>query len=549
MLKPRNITRLREVVSVFIRYGFDDVLDTVDVLSWVGFRRRRRRKPEARQRARAEKLRLALEELGTAYIKLGQLLSTRPDILPPVFAEELATLQDRVESVPFPEIRKVVEGELGRPIEEVFERFEEKPVATASIAQVHKAWLRDAVDGELSEVAVKVVKPGVEELVKLDMEILLEFSERLSRSTLGRRHNFESLAKQLDTTLKAELDLSQEADNGRRLRESIASFTRLRIPQVVDELTHQRMIVMEYVHGTKLSELEGTHPELADELWRAYLKQILVDGAFQCDPHPGNFLLDREGRLALLDNGMFAYISRENQLRLMAILITLVERDGDRTARAAVELGLPGKDFREGRFRGEVSHLVARYSGVKLKDLPFGVIVRDLLTLCVRNDIQIPPEMVLFGKTLLNLEPMCRGLDPEMDPVSTMKDSAMHMLEKQIRRDISTERLMALLLEMRALLYDVPMSFRRILTQLANNELSVGVRVEKAEQMQLAIRDVANRITLGLITAALIMGSALLVRAGVGFHLFDVPVMAWLGFLLAAGVGLFVVFQILTGRH
>ncbi len=549
MLKPRNLTRLRQVATVFIRNGFEDVLQSFDLLSWMGFRRRRVKKPAERLQSRAENFRLTLEELGTTYIKLGQLLSTRPDLLPPVFVEELIRLQDRVEPVPFDGVRAVLEQELSRPLDDVFARFDPEPVAAASIAQVYRARLQPGVSDLDGEVAVKVVKPGVPELVRSDMEILREVAERLSRSTLARRYDFEGLSSQLDTTLKAELDLRQEASNARRIRASMKDFARLRIPLVVDELTRERVLVLEYVDGTKLSAIEGARPEVADELWRAYLKQILMDGAFQCDPHPGNFLIDREGRLALLDYGMIAFVSRENQLRLMTLLITLVERDGDRTARACIEMGIVGKDFREARFRAEVGHLVARHSGMTLKDLPFGLIVRDLLVLSVRNDIQVPPEMVLLGKTLLNLEPICRKLDPDMDPVSTMKDVAMRLLEEQIRRDISTERLMSLALEVRSFLYDVPLSLRRVLTQLANNELRVGIEIEKAEQMQVAVRDVANRITLGVITAALIMGSALLVRVGAGHTIFDLPIIAFLGFLMAAGLGIFVVVQILAGRH
>ena len=549
MLKPRNLTRIRQVTTVFIRNGFEDVLQSFDLLSWMGLRRRRVKKPEERLQSRAENFRLTLEELGTTYIKLGQLLSTRPDLLPPVFIEELIRLQDRVEPVPFDGVRAVLEQELARPLDDVFARFDPEPVASASIAQVYRARLRPGVSDLDGEVAVKVVKPGVPELVRSDMEILREIAERLSRSTLARRYDFERLSSQLDTTLKAELDLRQEASNARRIRASMKDFARLRVPRVVDELTRERVLILEYVDGTKLSAIEGARPELADELWRAYLKQILMDGAFQCDPHPGNFLIDGDGRLALLDYGMIAFVSRENQLRLMALLITLVERDGDRTARACIEMGIVGKDFREARFRAEAGHLVARHSGMTLRELPFGLIVRDLLVLSVKNDIQIPPEMVLLGKTLLNLEPICRKLDPDMDPVSTMKDVAMRLVEDQIRRDISTERLMSLALEVRSFLYDVPLSVRRVLTQLANNELRVGIEIEKAEQMQVAVRDVANRITLGVITAALIMGSALLVRVGAGLTIFDLPIIAFVGFLMAAGLGIFVVVQILTGRH
>jgi predicted unusual protein kinase regulating ubiquinone biosynthesis (AarF/ABC1/UbiB family) len=547
MLKPRSLVRLRHVIAILMRHGFEDVLETFDLLSWVGLRSRRlSRPPIERQHGRAEKLRHALEELGTTYIKLGQLLSTRPDLLPAAYTEELAVLQDQVAPMDFGELKPLLETELGRPLSEVFEELDPRPVASASIAQVYRARLRS---GARPEVAVKVVKPGVPELVALDVEIVKEVADRLSRSALGRRYDFKGLAAQLEATLLPELDLTQEALNAKRIAESIREFPSLRVPRVEEELTRRRVLVLEYVEGTKLAEVELERPDLADELWRAYLKQILVGGAFHCDPHPGNFLLDAEGKLAVLDHGMVAYVSRENQLRLMALLLALVERDGDRAARVCLEMGIPGRSFREGRFRAAVGHLVARYSGVTMKDLPFGLIVRDLLVLCLKNDIQIPPELLLLGKTLLNLEPLCRKLDPGLDPVRTMRDMALRLVEEQVRKDLSLERLLTLALELRAFAYEAPLSARRLLTQMANNELRVGIELERAEEMQLAIRDVANRITLGVITAALILGSAFLLRMEVGLKVFGYPLFALLGFLMAAGLGLYVVAQILRGRH
>ncbi len=553
MLKPRSLVRLRHVLAVFIRHGFEDVLESFDLLSWVGLKSRRRaRPPIERRHGRAEKLRIALEELGTTYIKLGQLLSTRPDLLPAAYTEELSLLQDRVAPTAFEEMKPLLEQELGQPIREIFEEFESQPVASASIAQVYRARLKPGVlaEGALEgEVAVKVVRPGVPELVELDVEIVKEAADRLARSALGRRYDFKGLASQLEATLLPELDLHQEALNAKRIAESMKEFPLLRVPRVAEELTRRRVLVLEYVEGKKLTEIEVTRRALADELWRAYLKQILVGGAFHCDPHPGNFLLDGEGRLAVLDHGMVAYVSRENQLRLMALLLALVERDGDRAARVCLEMGIPGRGFREGRFRGAVGHLVARYSGVTMKDLPFGLIVRDLLVLCLRNDIQIPPELVLLGKTLLNLEPLCRKLDPDLDPVRTMKDMAMRLVEEQFRRDLSVERLLAVILELRSFAFEFPLSVRRLVTQMANNELRLGIEIERAEEMQLAIRDVANRITLGVITAALILGSAFLLRMEVGLKVFGYPLFALVGFLMAAGLGIYVVAQVLMGRH
>ncbi len=445
-------------------------------------------------------------------------------------------------------MKPFLERELGSPLEKVFEWFEPVPVASASIAQVYRARL--APGGSLEgEVAVKVVRPGVPEIVEVDVAIVKEAAERLARSHYGRRYDFKGLASQLESTLLSEVDLQQEAVNARRIAESMREFPRLRVPRVADELTRRRVLVLEYVEGTKLAEGDVPRVDVADELWRAYLKQILVDGAFHCDPHPGNFLLDENGMLAVLDHGMIAYVSRENQLRLMALLLALVERDGDRAARVCLEMGIPGTGFREGRFRAAVGLLVARYSGVTMKDLPFGLIVRDLLVLCLRNDIQIPPELTLLGKTLLNLEPLCRKLDPDLDPVRTMKDMAVRLVEEQFRRDMSIERLLSLLLELRSFVYEVPLSARRLAAQMANDEFRVGVEIEKTDEMQLAIRDVANRITLGLITAALILGSAFLLRMEAAFSLFGFPVFALVGFLMAAGLGIYVVAQILMGKH
>ncbi|HSF15851.1 MAG TPA: AarF/UbiB family protein [Vicinamibacteria bacterium] len=549
MLTPRSLSRLQKVAATFVRYGFEDVLSSFDLLSWIGLRPRRKRKPAERQQSRARKLRLALEELGTSYIKLGQLLSTRPDLLPHAYVEELGRLQDRVAPVSFEGMKEVLESELGAPIDETFERFDEEPIASASIAQVYRARLREFRSGVEGDVAVKVVKPGVPELVSVDLEILREVAERLSRSALARRYDFQGLNSQLETTLRAELNLRQEATNAERLRASLREFTKLRVPRIVDELARERVLVLEYVEGARLSDSFAPHPQIADELWRAYLKQILLDGAFQCDPHPGNFLLDETGLLTVLDFGMIAYISRENQLRLMGLLLALVDRDGDSAARLCLEMGVTGRDFVEPHFRAAVSHLVARYVGVRLKDLPFGIIMRDILLLSTRHDVQIPPEMVLLGKTLLNLEPLCRKLDPDMDPVKTMKSFSMRLFEEQIRRDLSWERLTALILELRSFAYEVPLSTRRLVSQMANNELRVGISIEKAEEMQVAIRDVANRISLGVITAALILGSAFLLSIDAGPVVFGYPVFALLGFLLAAGLGIYVVAQILTGRH
>jgi len=231
------------------------------------------------------------------------------------------------------------------------------------------------------------------------------------------------------------------------------------------------------------------------------------------------------------------------------LLLLLVEGDGERAAQVCIELGVPGAEFRESRFRAELGVLVARYMGSALKDIRLGELVREVFATCFRHHIQVAPEMALLGKALFHLEPVCRGLDPDLDPIQATREVAGGLLESQVRRDLTIHRALGGLLELRSLIYDLPPSIRRLLTRAANNELRLEVDLGKAEPMKLAIEEVANRVTLGLIVAALILGSAQLLNANIGARLFGYPVFALAGFVLAAGLGLYVVGKILlSGR-
>ena len=547
LLRPKYLSRARHVASVLIGHGFEDVLTVVDLGRWVPWRRRARLQPGERAHERAKHLRLALEELGPTYIKLGQLLSSRSDLLPPVFIEELSQLQDRVESVEFSSIKKVLESEFGKPLGEVFEEIDDPAVASASLAQVHRARLRPGLwDDGPADVAVKILKPGLEAEVDVDLAIVKELARALARSSFGRQYDFVGVASQLEKTLTSEMDLRNEARYAEGLRLSLQEFKRLRIPLVFLPLARRQVLISEYIRGTRLAEMGAVRrPELAEGLWRGYLKQILVDGAFHCDPHPGNVLIDKEGRIVLLDHGMMAFLSRESQLRLMALLLALADRDGDRAAEACVELGIPGPQFRLREFKEDVGALAARYAGFAMGALPLGRVVQSLVVISYQHHIRIPSEMMLLGKALLNLEPICRQLDPEMDPVAIMRETAVSLLGQQISRDLNAPRVLAAGLELRSLVNEVPANLRRLLARASSNEFHLGIQIDRAEEMQAAIQKVASRITLGLITAALIVGSALLLNVEAGFRLWGYPLFALVGFVLAAGLGLYVVGKII----
>lgn len=547
LLHPRYLARLRHVASVLVRHGFADVLTELDLQRFIPGRRRPPATPEERTRERARHLRLALQELGATYIKLGQVLSTRPDILPAAFLEELAELQDRVEPFAFTEVRRVVETALGKPLSSVFATFEERPVASASLAQVHRAELSPDISSSFRQVAVKVLRPGVEQEVRGDLGLLTEIAPLVSRSALGRRYDVPTVVAELERTLTAELDLTREAANAVRLAKALEEFANLRVPAVVGSLTTPRMLVLYFVEGRRVETVPPSSRKqaLASELWRAYLKQILVDGVFHCDPHPGNLLLDAEERVWILDHGMVAYLSRETQLRLMALLLALADRDGERVADACTEIGIPGTGFRAREFKSEVGLMVARYSGLAVGELPLGRIVMELVTSAYRSDIRIPPDMMLLGKTLLSLEAVCRALDPELDPVSTIREMAASLLGQQMVRELSAQKALGAALELRALVNEVPANIRRILARAGSNEFQLNIRIDREPEMEASVQKVASRITLGLITASLIVGSALMVNVQTRTTLWGYPLVALAGFLLAAGLGLYLVAKII----
>jgi len=545
ILKPKYMARFRHVAGTLMRYGFADVLGELDLNRFLPGKEHVATTPIERRQLRAESLRAALEELGATYVKLGQLLSTRPDVLPEAYVEELERLQDAVGPFPWKQVEVMLADELGRPITEVFAEIDDKPVASASLSQVHRAVLHEHVTPEFPtrEVAVKILRPGIEREVEVDIDLLAELAQLVRRSVVAQRYDVVAIVDQLSRTLRDELILTIEARSAGHFRDALTRFDLVRIPRIVDELTTKRMLIMEFIHGQRIIELadDDQRPDLADQLWRAYLEQILVDGMFHCDPHPGNFRLDPDGRIVILDFGMVGHLTREMQIQLLSLLLALADRDGERAAEVCMEIGIPGPRFADRRFKSELSMMVTRYTGRALQDLGLGKVLLELVRTGYNNDIQIPPELMLLGKTLLNLEGICRRLDRNLDPISTVRDMAASLLAQQLRRELSRHKALAATLEARSLLTEVPTSVRRILRRAAANELRLGLQVEGTDEIKAAVQTIANRVTLGLITAALIVGSALLLNVQAGPILWGYPIFALVGFLLAAGLGIYLV--------
>jgi predicted unusual protein kinase regulating ubiquinone biosynthesis (AarF/ABC1/UbiB family) len=424
--KPKHLKRYQQIAWLLVKHVRSDLapaagLDEVAADSPAG----------REMAAEAESLADDLEALGPTFVKLGQLLSTRPDLLPPAYLKALARLHDKVEAFPFAEVEKIVTSELGVRLSKAFGEFESTPLAAASLGQVHRARLRDG-----RRVAVKVQRPAVRERVMEDLEALEYIGSFLDGHTeAGRRYEFARLLEEFRRSVLRELDYIQEGGHLVTLRRNLAGFSRLYVPAPIEDYTTSRVLTMEYVTGTKVTALspvvlqEADGGELVEQLVAAYLKQILVDGFFHADPHPGNVLLTEDGRLALIDLGMVGYVTPRMQDYLLQLLLSVSEGRPDEAATYAIKLGQPRTEFDETSFRRKVADLVAQNRDAAAEDMPVGRAVLELAWLAADCGLRLPPELAMLGKTLLHLDEIGRRLDPVATPNALVRRHTASILQ------------------------------------------------------------------------------------------------------------------------
>jgi predicted unusual protein kinase regulating ubiquinone biosynthesis (AarF/ABC1/UbiB family) len=463
----------------------------------------------------AEALADDLESMGPTFIKLGQLLSTRNDLLPEAYTEALARLQDDVERLPAEVVTQVIEEDLGLPPTDIFEHWDAEPIASASLGQVHRGRLHNG-----HEVVVKVQRPDAREVVEEDMAALRELAKVLDGHTnVGKRVGFGEIVATFADTLDAELDYRREAGHLERLGRILAPYDRLVVPQPVREICNRRVLTMDYVEGRKVTTLtpvgrtDVDGDVLMDQLFRGYLDQILVEGFFHADPHPGNILLTDDGRLALLDLGMVATVAPRFQDELVQLVLAISEGRGEEAGRIAITMGRALEDFDERTFLRTAQALVAK-SQADVGDVEVGTLVGELSRVAVETGLRLPPELTLLGKALLNLDKIAAELAPSFDPSACVREHAMDVLQSRLRP--RRDRLAATALEARQFVEELPGRANRLLDAVADGELSVKVDAFDQDEMLRGLRQVANRVTMGLVLAALIVGAAMLARVDSG---------------------------------
>ena len=545
----KNLQRLREILGVIVQFGFGDLVARLELestlelaRSLVRFRRQRR---ELVRYTTEERIRMAFEELGPTFVKLGQILATRPDLIPMSLIIELRKLQDAVPPFGSEAARNQIESALGRPIAELFAEFDDVPIAAASIAQVHRARL---FSGE--EVAVKVRRPGLEQVIGTDLEILRGLASLLEENAPElRAYAPAEIVEEFARAITLEIDLSHEASNMQRFARNFAGDPQVHVPKLYEAYSRPAVLTMEFVRGIKAKDLAGLDAAGIDRKKLAAggvefcLRQVFDHGFFHADPHPGNLFVLPGEVIAPIDMGMMGSLEPEMIDALLELLVGILLRDAEKIARLFARLGLIDEGVDRVRLRRDIAALLERYAALPIGEVDVAALIGNLFEVLQRHRVRVPPELLLMGKALATVDGMARDLDPTLDPIEAVRP---YVLKTWLRR-LADPRFLARdwiraasdLVETATTL---PGDLRTIVRDLRRGELRLATRHEGLDVLLREQARSANRSLLALLVAATTLGSAILIASGTGPLLGPLRVTAWLGIagLALAGSGFWV---------
>ena len=545
--RPGNLRRFSQIGRVLVRHGFGFIFDV----------RRERREKKGLQEFLAPnfgvRLRQTLDDLGPTFVKFGQLLSTRADILPDSVLFELQKLQDTVKPMPAGVAQAIVERELGAPVTEVFTRFDPEPLGSASIGQVHRAVLRD---GEV--VAVKVQRPEAPGRVESDLELMREFADFLDRR-FGRRIfvDVRGLVAEFETVIRRELDYTAEAENARRFAVNFAE-TPVVIPQVHLEYSTSRVLTLQHIEGTRFRDIRplllspSERRRVASMGADAIFKMAFEDGFFHGDPHPGNLILTPQGELALLDFGMVGYMSRGDIEALSRLFIAVVGRDAAAALRGLESLGVRFAPEMRGDLERDLREFLNKYSGLSVGEVTLGQALSELISLARRYRLRVPPVFPLLTKALVTAEGLARAIDPTINVYEVAQPYARRLLTERLKPEAVLEATRELAFEYVGYVEDYPEQIRILLVELADGEMEVQLEHGGLDELLGKVDVLANRVVFAVVTGALLLGSCMLGalnKGGPGVPYLGVQVVSFLGFTLSVIMGCFLLFIIFrSGR-
>lgn len=545
-LKPHHLKIYQQIARLLLKYGRSDLVQdftTSDILEEEEIKR-------DHNTASPEELADDLERMGPTFVKLGQILSSRPDLLPEPYLKALSRLQDKVKPFPFEEVENIVVSELGVRLSKGFAEFDREPVAAASLGQVHKAALRDG-----RSVVVKIQRPGIRQQIIDELQVLDEITGILDHTKSGKRYQIQKIFEEFRRTLINELDYQREAVNMTQLADNLREFPNISVPRPVNGYTTRSVLTMDYISGQKITsltplarmDLDGA--ALAEELFRAYLKQVLVDGLFHADPHPGNVFVTTDKKIALLDVGMVGRTTQQMQEQLLKILVAISEGNSDTAADLSIQISETTPEFDEKEFRKRISLIIAEQKDNRLSQMDVGKAILAMTRIAGESGLFVPTELTLLGKTLLQLDEIGKTLDPDFNPNDSVRRNVAVILHQRMWKAVSPGNLAASILDLKEFAGTLPSRLSRILDSVANAELEVKVKAVDVTAFLTAAHKIANRITTGLILASLVVGAALLMQVPTDFRIFGYPGFAMICFLAAAAGGFYLVISTFIRDH
>ncbi|MEX6777857.1 ABC1 kinase family protein [Limnospira fusiformis] len=477
-------------------------------------------KPEEPRLPSPDVLRNILIELGPVYVKLGQLLSTRPDLLPGRYVDALTDLQANVPAVAWGDIETQLRQQFSQPLDQIFSRIETEAVAAASIGQIHRATLKN---GE--EVALKVQRPGISIIVEQDIELIKSLADLVAITDWGEDYDIVAIAEEFTSALKAELDFTSEAEYTDKLRQNLSKTRwfdpeKLIIPKVYWEFTTPNLLVLEWLDGVPLllsepskkqtNEDDPRRGEITSLLFRAFFQQIYLDGFFHADPHPGNLFYLNDGRVAILDCGMVGRLDPRTQQILTEMLLAVVDIDARRCAQLTLELAESSESVQLGRLTNDYDSMLRRYYNLSLAEINFSQVFYEILQISRNNRIRLPSNMGLYAKTLANLEGVTRSFNPEVNLLNEIKPLMTELFRNQLLGDNPLETLLRTALDLKSLSLRSPSQIEMFLDRVTSETLKWNIRIPELTSLENSLNDAANRLSFSIVLGSLIMGAAMI---------------------------------------
>ncbi len=540
-----HFNRYREVLKILGHHGFGFAFDRL----WTKDGKPRGKRKDTFLTA-PERLRKVLEDLGPTYVKLGQLLSTRPDLLPAEYIRELEKLQDSVPPFPFEEVQRVLEEE-GLRTEEVFSHFSERPMASASIGQVHEAVLRT---GE--KVVVKVQRPGISRIIENDLEILYELVGVLEkRTSWGRLYQLSDILDEFASALRREMDFAQEGRNADKFRENFRDNNNVLIPKVYWEYTSRRVLVLEYIGGVKVSEFEQLVragfdlKRVANHIVEALFQQIYDHGFFHADPHPGNIAIAPGEKVVFYDFGQVGTVDEVLIERCMDLVMAMVRYDVNGVTRALLQIGIATRHVNREELRRDVSRLQQKYYGMPLSRIQVGEALGELVQLSFKYQVRVPPELSLMVKMMMTIEGLLSRLDPGLSAVEIAEPYGKKILKKRFSPERIRKEISDVLLDQYMAARNLPREIESIMNMMEEGELKLKLEHTNLNRLQTVLDVISNRISLSIIVGSIVVGSSLIVAGHREGFIPGVPLVE-IGFATALVLGLFLAYSILkSGRY